>query len=370
MAQTALGSRSNSPLFSAIEIGANRLSSRIVMAPLTRSRAGERDVPSPLALEYYAQRATAGLIISEATQVSPQGKGYVGTPGIYSSEQVTAWRKITHEVHDRGGKIFMQLWHVGRISHPAIQPNGALPVSPSAVTPNAQTYIDGHFVPLVQPRALETREVLGIVEQFRLGAQNAYMAGFDGVEIHAANGYLIDQFLRDKTNRRTDYYGGSIANRARLLLEITDAVSSVWGSDRVGVRISPRATFNDIDDSDPESLFTYVADRLSAFDLAYLHVVEGEWGTTRQVEGFDPRTLRQAFAGRYMANNCYSFQDADVAVSTGAADLVSFGRHYIANPDLVERFRVGANLNSPDSNTFYGGGAAGYTDYPTLYQVS
>ena len=274
----------SSDLFKPMQLGPLQLANRIVMAPLTRSRAKEDDIPGDLAAEYYVQRASAGLIIAEATQISPQGKGYILTPGIYSSEQVQAWKKITDAVHAANGKIFLQLWHVGRISHPSIQIDGALPVAPSAIKPEGQSYTDEGFVPMVTPRALETSEMASIVEQYRTAAQNAKAAGFDGVEIHAANGYLLDQFLRDKTNQRTDAYGGSIENRARLLLEVTAAVVQVWGGDRVGIRISPLSTFGDISDSNPQPLFTYVVEQLNSFNLVYLHVIEGDTGGARDGE--------------------------------------------------------------------------------------
>ncbi|MGY2491787.1 alkene reductase [Cupriavidus sp. CP313] len=356
-------------LFSPLRLGPYALPNRMVMAPLTLSHADDDDVPSDLATTYYARRASAGLIITEATHVSQQGKGYMGTPGIYSEAQVRQWRRITDAVHAAGGRIFAQIWHVGRVSHPRLQPGHALPVAPSAVRPDGRLYVNDGFVPLETPRALETNEIPGIIEQFRDGARNALRAGFQGVEIHAANGYLLDQFLRDKTNHRTDAYGGSIENRARLLLEVTRAVIDIWGRDRVGVRISPLATFNDIADSDPESLFTYVAQQVGALRVAYLHVVEGARGAKREVPGgFDPRRLRLAFNGVYIANNCYGYHDGMSAIDGGHADLVSYGRLFLSNPDLVERFRTGAALNPPDQETFHGGGANGYTDYPTLAQ--
>ncbi|WP_345816344.1 alkene reductase [Paraburkholderia sp. PREW-6R] len=359
----------DSYLFEPVKVGPLQLPNRIVMAPLTRSRAKEADVPSELAIEYYAQRASAGLIIAEATQISPQGKGYVFTPGIYDDAQVQAWKRITDAVHAKQGHIFLQLWHVGRISHPSLQPGNALPVAPSAIKPEGQAYTDEGFVPHVTPRALETSEIPGLVEQYRVAAQNARAAGFDGVEIHAANGYLLDQFLRDKTNRRTDQYGGSIENRARLLLEVADAVTGVWGPERVGVRISPLSGFGDISDSNPEPLFTYVVKELSARKLVYLHVIEGDTGGTRDVPGgFDLQVLRDAFDGLFMANNGYDLALAQSMLKAKRADLIAFGRPFISNPDLVARLRSGASLNEPDPKTMYGGGAEGYIDYPTLEQ--
>ena len=356
-----------SDLFKPMHLGPLQLANRIVMAPLTRSRAKEEDIPGDLAIEYYVQRATAGLIIAEATQISQQGKGYVFTPGIYTAPQVTAWKKVTDAVHAAGGKIFLQLWHVGRISHPSIQANGALPVAPSAIKPEGKSFTADGFVPMVTPRALATSEMPEIVQQYRTAAENALTAGFDGVEIHAANGYLLDQFLRDKTNQRTDAYGGSIENRARLLMEVTAAVVAVWGGERVGIRISPISKFGDIDDSNPEALFTYVVEQLNSFNLVYMHVIEGDTGGERQpAGGFDPQILRHLFNGLYMANNGY---DLGMALSTReekTADLIAFGRPFIANPDLVERLRTIAPLNTPDPATMYGGAAGGYTDYPAL----
>ncbi len=363
----ALARNASSDLFKPMQLGPLQLSNRIVMAPLTRSRAKENDIPGDLAAEYYVQRAGAGLIIAEATQVSPQGKGYVFTPGIYSDAQVRAWKTITDAVHAAGSKIFLQLWHVGRISHPSIQLGGELPVAPSAIKPEGQSYTKDGFVPMVTPRALETAEMPGIVEQYRRAAVNAKAAGFDGVEIHAANGYLLDQFLRDKTNQRTDAYGGSIENRARLLLEVTAAVVQVWGGDRVGIRISPLSSFGDIADSNPQALFTYVVEQLNSFQLAYLHAIEGDTGGTRDVPGgFDLQILRHLFNGMYMANNGYDLDLALAARAGNKADLIAFGRPFIANPDLVERLRLIAPLNTPDAATMYGGGAGGYIDYPAL----
>lgn len=356
-----------SDLFAPMQLGPLTLANRIVMAPLTRSRAGAADVPSEMAIEYYVQRASAGLIIAEATQVSPQGKGYVYTPGIYSADQVQAWKKITDAVHAAGGRMFLQLWHVGRISHPSLQPDGALPVAPSAIKPEGQAFTEAGFVPLETPRALATSEMPDVVEQYRVGAENALAAGFDGVEIHAANGYLLDQFLRDKTNQRTDVYGGTIENRARLLMEVTAAVVKVWGGDRVGIRLSPVSTFGDIADSNPQALFSYVVEQLNTFKLVYLHVIEGDTGGARQLPGgFDPQILRKLFKGAYMANNGYDRQMALDARATGSAELIAFGRPYIGNPDLVERLRVGAPLVQPDPATMYGGGAKGYIDYPAM----
>ncbi|UEM06505.1 alkene reductase [Skermanella rosea] len=358
---------SESDLFHPVKLGPYTLANRIVMAPLTRSRANKEDAPFALHAQYYGQRATAGLIISEATQISRQGKGYAYTPGIHSEAQVAGWKQVTNAVHAKGGRIFLQMWHVGRISHPSLQENGALPVAPSAIKPEGKAFTEEGFVPFVTPRALDLDEIPGIVEQYRTAAGNAKRAGFDGVEIHAANGYLIDQFLRDGTNKRTDAYGGSIENRARLMLEVTEAVVGVWGGDRVGIRLSPISPANDISDSDPDPVFTYAVEQLNRFGLAYLHLVEGATGASREVTGpVDLRKLRRIFNGLYIANNLIDRDKAIRLRETGEADLVAFGRPFIANPDLVERLRINAPLNEPDRDTFYGGGAEGYTDYPFL----
>lgn len=357
----------SSDLFKPVQLGAIQLQNRIVMAPLTRSRAQRGDVPSELAAEYYAQRAGAGLIIAEATQISPQGKGYAFTPGIYDQAQVAGWKKVTDAVHAKGGRIFLQLWHVGRISHPDLQPGHAQPVAPSAIKPEGNAFTESGFKPFETPRALALSELPGIVEQYKVSAQLAMQAGFDGVEIHAANGYLLDQFLRDKTNQRTDAYGGSIENRARLLLEVVAAVTSVVPSERVGIRLSPVSPANDIADSNPKALFSYVVEQLNRFQLVYLHVVEGATGGPREVsDGFDLQVLRDLFKGIYIANNGYDLDMAVRARAGNLADLVAFGRPWIANPDLVERLKHGAALASFNPDTLYGGGAAGYTDYPAL----
>jgi N-ethylmaleimide reductase len=347
-------------LFTPIRLGRLDLPNRIVMAPMTRARAGMGGAPSCLNATYYRQRASAGLIVTEATQVSPQGGGFPGTPGIHTFEQISGWRQVADAVHDAGGRIFLQLWHVGRISHPSMQPGGALPVAPSAIAPTGEVFTADGPKPYLAPRALETAEIPGIVEQFRRGAANAMAAGFDGVEVHAANGYLIDQFLRDGTNRRGDAYGGSVDNRARLLLEIMAAVCEACKSDRVGVRLSPAGSFNDMRDSDPGATFSRVAELLNPLQLAYMHVIEdGEYDVAR---------VRRTFHGRYIANGGYDFARATAAISSGAADLVSFGKLYISNPDLARRFAVGARLAEADTGTFYGGDAAGYIDYPALDQ--
>ncbi len=357
-------------LTTSVRVGPYELPNRIVMAPLTRNRAGTGNVPQAMNVEYYAQRTSAGLIITEATQISPQGIGYPNTPGIHTRKQVRGWKKVTDAVHQRHGHIFLQLWHVGRISHPSLQPNGALPVAPSAIRPEGEAFTYQGRRPFVTPRALETEEITGVIEQYRVAAQNSLEAGFDGVEIHAANGYLLDQFLRDGTNHRTDAYGGSVVNRARLVLEVTEAVTDVWGADRVGVRISPVHTFNSMHDSQPVATFSYVADQLNQFGLAYLHVVGNRYGDgwypVNSVQRFDERKLRGAFKGTYIANAGYDRDRALAALRAGDADLIAFGSLFIANPDLPLRLARNAPLNAPDSETFYGGHEKGYTDYPFL----
>lgn len=356
----------SSDLFEPTQVGKYRLKNRIVMAPLTRSRAGADGLPTPMMAEYYAQRASAGLIIAEGTNISAQGRGYAFTPGIYSAPQVEAWKRVTAAVHAKGSRIFVQLWHVGRISHPSLQPDGALPVAPSAICAKATSFTASGFQACVTPRAIEAQEIPLIIEQYRHAARNAVAAGFDGVEIHAANGYLIEQFLRDSTNLRTDDYGGSRDKRARFLLDVAAAVVNVCGSGRVGIRLSPLSPVNDSGaDSDPAGTYGYVVERLNALNLAYLHVIEGATQGPREVPGgFDLQTLRRLFKGCYIANNGYDLELALEARRRNFADLIAFGRLYIANPDLVERLRAGAPLNTPDRATFFGGGAEGYLDYP------
>lgn len=369
-------------LFSRYVIGSYTLKNRMVMAPLTRSRSKQPgNIPSRLNAFYYAQRAGAGLIISEATQISQQGQGYAWTPGIYTPEQIEGWRLIAETVHDADGLMFMQLWHVGRVSHPALQPKGELPVAPSAIAPSGMAFItnasgEPELVPFVTPRALETDELPDIVKQYMQAAKNALSAGLDGVEIHSANGYLLDQFLNSSTNQRSDAYGGSIKNRARLLLEVVDAVARIWGSERVGVRLSPLGAFNDMGDADPEALFGYVADELGKRDLAYLHVVDPTFGGHQTTDAADPRGLaimrliRERYTGSLVVCGGYNLERAEAAIQAHQTDLVAFGRPFIANPDLPERFRAHAPLNTPDPATFYGGGVQGYVDYPTLKQQS
>ncbi len=354
-------------LFSPYTLGPIELQNRIVMAPMTRNRAGDGNVPRELNALYYEQRASGGLIITEAAQISPQGVGYPATPGIHTPGQIEGWKKVTDSVHGAGGKIFLQLWHVGRISHPSLQPGGELPVAPSAIKPEGEAFTYEGLKPFVTPRALETDEIPGIVEQYRQAAINAGDAEFDGVEIHGANGYLIDQFLRDGTNRRTDAYGGPLDNRTRLLLEIVKAVAGVGGADRVGVRISPLNPFNSMSDSDPAATFAHVAGVLGTFGLAYLHVVEAAISEEGAAPvDFDYTGLKKAFGGTYIANGGYDRERAEAVLEEGRADLVSFGASYLANPDLPERLKADSPLNDPDPSTFYGGDEKGYTDYPFL----
>ena len=360
--------RSATALFERATVGAFDLANRMVMAPLTRNRAGPGLVPSAFAAEYYAQRASAGLIIAEATQVSAQAQGYSDTPGCYTDEQVAGWRTVTDAVHAEGGTIVVQLWHTGRVSHTSFQKDGQAPVGPSAIRAKTKTFIAGQgFVDVSTPRALELKEIPGVIADFRHAASRALEAGFDGVELHGAHGYLLDAFLKDGANQRTDAYGGSIENRARLLLEVTKAVATEIGADRVGVRLSPVSPANDSHDSDPQSLFNHVVEGLDLFGLAYVHVVEGATGGARDFAPFDYAALRDRFDGAWMANNGYDRQMAIDAIAGASADLVSFGRLFIANPDLVARFKTSAPLNPPmASETLYGGGAHGYTDYPTM----
>ncbi|TCU53643.1 N-ethylmaleimide reductase [Novosphingobium sp. PhB57] len=351
-------------LFSPFDLGDIALANRVVMAPLTRNRAGPGLVPSLLAPEYYAQRASAGLIITEATQVSPQAQGYQNTPGIYTPEQVAAWRRVTDAVHAKGGRIFVQLWHVGRVSHVDLH-DGKAPVAPSAIRPEAKTFVNNAFVDVSEPRALELDEIPGIVESFRSSAANAIEAGFDGVEVHGANGYLLDQFLRETANARTDAYGGSIENRARLLLEVVAAVADEIGAGRTGVRLSPVSPASGIVPSgDEQPQFNHVVEALNGLGIAYIHVVEGATGGPRDAAPFDYDALRQRFGNTYIANNGYNLELANSRLGDGKADLIAFGHDFIANPDLVERLKTGTPLAQMEMATIYGGGAQGYTDYP------
>ncbi|MEW5734496.1 MAG: alkene reductase [Thermodesulfobacteriota bacterium] len=351
-------------LFTPLLLGSLTLPNRMIMAPMTRNRAAKGNVPQPLNATYYSQRATAGLIITEASQVSPQGVGYPFTPGIHNQDQVSGWKLVTSAVHQAGGRIFLQLWHVGRISHPSLQPGNALPVAPSAIAPSGSVMTYQGLQPFVTPRALAEEEIPGVVDQYRKAAVQAREAGFDGVEIHGANGYLPDQFLRSGSNKRNDSYGGTLENRARFLLSAVDAVCESWDSHRVGVRISPLNSFNSMSDDNPDETFGYVADKLSPRNLAYLHVVEA--AAAPGAPGCDFAALRKRFRGVYMANSGYDKKRATEALAAGRADCVSFGAPFIGNPDLVRRFREDAPLNASDRATFYGGDAHGYTDYPFL----
>lgn len=366
-----------SNLFDPVKAGDLQLANRIVMAPLTRNRSPNA-IPRDITATYYAQRATAGLLITEATAISHQGQGYSDVPGLYGTEQLDAWKRVTDAVHAEGGKIVVQLWHVGRVSHNALQPDGGQPVAPSAITARTKTVLidkDGvpSFVDTSEPRALEAEELPGIVHTFAAAARNAVeTAGFDGVEIHGANGYLLDQFLKSGSNRRSDDYGGSIENRARLLLEVTRAVVDAVGGGKTGIRLSPVTPANDADDADPQPLFTHVVKQLATLDLAYIHVIEGATGGPRELKDrpFDYEALKAAYrtAGgkaAWMVNNGYDKPLAEAAVKEGD-DLVAFGKPFISNPDLVRRLRENAPLNAPDKNTFYGGGEKGYIDYPAL----
>ena len=367
-------------LFEPIKVGPYTLPHRVVMAPLTRARAHQPgNMPSALNASYYAQRASAALIISEATQVSMQGQGYAWTPGIHSREQIVGWRLVSEAVHDAGGLIFMQLWHAGRISHPALQPDGMLPVAPSAIRPAGEAFIknprgEGALVPFVTPRALHIEEIPYIVRQHARAARHARNAGFDGVEIHAASGYLLDQFISSSTNHRTDNYGGSIENRARLLFEVIEAACEIWGSDRVGVRLSPLGVLNDIRDDHPEATFGYMASQLNELTLAYLHVVNPDAQALERGEEPDVAAtrmlglMREKYHGTLVLAGGFDRDCAEAWLQAERADLIAFGRKFIANPDLPERLRLRAPLHADDPSTYYGGGAKGYTDYPTLEQ--
>lgn len=357
-----------SKLFQPGRIGSIDVKNRLVMAPLTRCRADESagDVPgSAMNVEYYRQRASAGLIISEGTQVAPAGKGYMATPGIYSQAQVEGWKPITKAVHEAGGKIIAQIWHVGRITHPALT-GGEHPIGPSAVKPNVVAYTHQGKVDVPVPQPLTVEEIKQVVQQYGLGARNAIAAGFDGVEIHGANGYLIDQFLRDGANKRTDAYGGSVENRVRFALEVVDAVIAEVGAGRMGIRLSPVTPFNDLSDSNPQAVFGLLIEELNRRGIGFIHMIEGATGGSRDEPGFDYAWARATFKGTYIANNGYTREMAMDAVDSGRADAVAFGRLYIANPDLVERFQLNAPLNTPDPSTFYAPGEKGYTDYPAF----
>jgi N-ethylmaleimide reductase len=354
-------------LFQPFNLGPLVLKNHIVMAPLTRSRASAGDVPTEMNAEYYAQRASAGLIISEATNISQQGKGYAFTPGIYTQDQIAGWKLVTDAVHKKNGLIFCQLWHVGRISHPSLQPNNELPVSASAVKPNQQAFTETGMQDCVTPRALELIEIPEIIEQYIHASKCAKEAGFDGVEIHAANGYLLQQFLGEKTNLRNDKYGGSIENRVRLVVEVTEAVCQIWESHRVGIRLSPVTPANDMDEDDPMDTYLCLAQKLNPLKLAYVHFVEGATGGARDIKpGFDFHKLHRAFDAVYMANNGYNLKLATDTLKHGDAELICFGRPFISNPDLVERLKRKIPLTPLDPKTLYTRGPEGYTDYPTV----
>jgi len=355
-------------LFSPIQLGSILLPNRIFMAPLTRCRASEGHIPNELNVEYYEQRASAGLIITEATSVSPRGYGYPNTPGIHTNFQVVGWKMITEAVHAKGGHIFLQLWHVGRISHPFYQPNGELPVAPSAIKPEGKVFTGTSMEDFVTPRALETIEIPSIVSEYVHAAKLAKEAGFDGVEIHNANGYLLDQFLRDGTNRRDDKYGGSVQNRCRLTLEVAEAVVGIWGPDRVGIRFSPAGVFNDMQDSNPMETFSHVLQELNRLGLAYAHITQV---TAQDVAhgagiGAGPKELRPFWNGKVVSAGGFTLDSGNAAIAQGWADAIAFGVPFIANPDLPERFRRNAPLNIPEAMTFYTPGSKGYTDYPFL----
>jgi len=364
-------------LFSPLQLGEVKFAHRVVMAPLTRMRSAQPgNVPQDMNVEYYSQRATnGGLIITEATQISPQGQGYPATPGIHSPEQITGWQKVVNAVHAKGGMIFLQLWHVGRISHSSLHADGALPVAPSAVRPAGNAYTsDGRMVPFEVPRALERKEIHSIVDDYKNAAQNAQKAGFDGVEIHGANGYLIDQFLRDKTNLRADEYGGSIENRTRFLVEVAQAVMKVWGGGRMGVRFSPFGSFGDMGDSQPTELFSLAVAKMAALGLAYIHLVEPRQDESHgfDISRWDSTSIgsifRDKFPGKIIAADGYTGELAESAIAEGDVDALAFGRNFIATPDLPKRLAVGAELNPYHRDSFYGGTERGYTDYPFLAQ--
>jgi N-ethylmaleimide reductase len=357
-----------SPILQPVNIGNLQLKNRIVMAPMTRSRADDAGVPPDYAADYYAQRAGAGLIITEATNISAQARGYPRTPGIWTEAQVAAWTRVTEAVHHRGGKIFLQLWHTGRISHPDMQ-DGAIPVAPSAIKPEGQIRVHDSMKEFVTPRALRADEIAGIVDDYRHAAKNAKRAGFDGVEIHSANNYLLEQFLRDSTNQRTDEYGGSIGNRLRFPLSVVGAVLEVWGSERVGIRISPVTTAPGETplDSDPMAIFGAYVRALSDLRLLYIHDIEGVTQLTRETDsGVSFAALRKQFDGAYIANNQYTLELAERTLAAGDADLFSIGRPFIANPDLVDRLRVGGPLAEAPKQYWYGGDSTGYSDWPDM----
>ncbi|MEO0392339.1 MAG: alkene reductase [Pseudomonadota bacterium] len=356
-------------LFEPFQLGSISLKNRVLMAPLTRNRAQPDGTPWQVAADYYAQRAGAGLIFTEATQIAPMGKGYVNTPGIHNDDQVAAWREITKAVHNAGGKIAVQLWHVGRISHRSLLPDEAQPLAPSAIRANSQTFTDDGMVDVSEPRAMTEDDIKQVIGQYRRAAENAKAAGFDAVEVHAANGYLLDQFLRDGSNQRDDAYGGSAENRTRLLREVVEAVIDVYGADKVGVRLSPTGGFNDMHDSNPTDTFVTAVKALNKYGLAFLHMVETFPGEdSSDADRAVLKAVRSAWTGAYIANGGFGAEDGAQAVALGHADAIAYGRPFIANPDLPRRIRQGASWNDPDDSTFYGGDEKGYTDYPTLEQ--
>lgn len=360
-------------LLTAVNLGAITLKNRLVMAPLTRMRAITGDVCNPLAKIYYSQRAGAGLIITEATQVSPLGKGYPATPGIYSEEQTKAWAEVVQAVHDKGGKIVAQLWHVGRISHSSLHPTEGLPIAPSPIPPSGKL-MDANWkgVPYETPREMSQSDIADVIGQFKQAAKNAKAAGFDGVEIHGANGYLLDQFLQDGTNKRVDEYGGTFAGRSKFLFEIISAVSEIYSPDRIGVRLSPFGTFNDVSDSNTQGLFTFILNELNKFNLAYVHLIEPRSTTAGGSDAINEQApltsemFRAAYNGNLISAGGYTKESGEAALNANLAEAIAYGRLYISNPDLDKRFEQGAALNAYDRSTFYGGSDQGYTDYPTL----
>ncbi len=357
-------------LYEPAQFGKIEVKNRIFLAPLTRNRSKPDFSPSDLAPEYYSQRASGGLLITEASQISPEGIGYINTPGIYNEAQVAGWKKVTDAVHAKGGKIFIQLWHVGRISHTSLLPNGQAPLAPSALRAKSQTFVgDAGMVDVSEPKAMSLEDIARTIADYKHAAECAKKAGFDGVEIHAANGYLIDQFLMDGSNQRTDQYGGPIENRFRFLREVLNMVLSVWDAGEVGIRLSPTGKFNDMSDTKRLSTFSYVVEQLNAFNLAYLHFVEtfpGMQNTDEEQNIIE--ALIKKWTGFYIANGGYEKENAESAIISGKADAIAFGRSFLANPDLPKRLELGVALNDPDQSTFYGGGAEGYTDYPTWDQ--
>jgi len=358
----------NKDLFSSYTLGDITLSNRIVMAPMTRNRAGSGNVPQDLNTEYYRQRASAGLIITEASQVSAEGIGYPSTPGIHNEQQVKGWSKIVSAVHDQGGRIYIQLWYCGRISHPSLLPDKSQPVAPSAIKPEGEAITYEGMQEFITPHALELNEINDITNQYKQAAIHAKTAGFDGIEIHAANGYLIDQFLRDGSNSRTDNYGGTIENRMRFLNQILDAVHEIWSNKQIGIRLSPENGFNSMSDSDPQTHFSYIVKQLNTRQLAYLHILEGDMMSAKREVNY--KALRKLYDGTYMANSGYTKDSALSSLNNDESDLVAFGIPFISNPDLVDRFKLESELNDADQSTFYGGNAKGYIDYTTLNAAS